>query len=141
MCTYDDVYEFLIEELKVKREQLTPDVSLRDRLGVEGDDFFEFEEAYARRFSVDMSAYRWYFHHGEEGFSIGGLLFKPPYDRVDRIPVTPTLLLESANAGRWPLEYPPHELPAVRYDGIVNVGIFLALGVILLFILMGRLAN
>ena len=52
MYTYDGVYEFLVEELRVKREQLTPDVSLRDDLGIEGDDFVEFEEAFARRFNV-----------------------------------------------------------------------------------------
>lgn len=91
-------------------------------LGVEGDDFFELEHAFAEHFKVDMSSYRWYFHHAEEGIAgLGALFFPPPNQRVRHIPVTINLLLESANAGRWALTYPAHQLPARRYDLVINL--------------------
>jgi hypothetical protein len=40
---------------------LQDDDDLFDRLGVEGDDAFEFMEAFAARFGVDVSGYCWYF--------------------------------------------------------------------------------
>jgi hypothetical protein len=56
-----------------------------------------------------MSGYRWYFHHDAEGTDPADLFFRQP--SYDRIAVTPRLLLESATAGRWLVEYPPHRAP------------------------------
>jgi hypothetical protein len=84
------------------------------------------EQAFAQRFSVDMSAYRWYFHHHDEGWltTPAGLFFRRP---TNRIAVTPRMLLESANAGRWLVEYPPHKGPP-RTVHLVAVGfVFLIL--------------
>lgn len=119
MYTYANVYAFLAEQLRVDAAELTPDISLRDDLGVEGDDFFELEKAFSQRFGVDMSE-RWYFHHRDEGFLFtpSRLFFRPPYSPI---PVTPKLLLECANAGRWILEYPPHKGPPRRYDVLATV--------------------
>ena len=129
MYSFDDVSAFLVKRLRVDPSELTPFTSLRKDLGVEGDDFFELEEAFAEKFRVDMSGYRWYFHHGEEGtwLSIGRLFFPAPYDRVVEIPVTPQLLLDSANAGKWIVQYPDHELPRRRYDSLIDQFVYLTL--------------
>ena len=121
MYSYTDVFTFLAHQHGVSPSKLTPETDLFHDLGIDGDDFFELEEAYAKRFCVDMSNYLWFFHHGEEGaFNLGGLFFPAPYCRVDRMPVTPKILLDSANAGKWILEYPPHEVPEHRYDIRIN---------------------
>jgi hypothetical protein len=75
-----------------------------------------------------MNSYRWYFHAKEEGGwnSLGALFFKPPYKRVTHIPVTPKLLQDAANKGRWDLQYPPHTIPKRRWDLIINGILFLA---------------
>jgi hypothetical protein len=39
---------------------------------------------------------------------------------VPRIPITLRLLREAVELGRWPLTYPPHSLPARRYDLLIN---------------------
>jgi acyl carrier protein len=110
MYDYAELYSFLAQQLRVDAATLGPDDDLVGDLGVDGDDFFELEQAFEQRFSVDMSAYRWYFHHHDEGWlsTPAGLFFRRP---KDRIAVTPRMLLESANAGRWIVEYPPHKGP------------------------------
>jgi acyl carrier protein len=121
MASITDIYNFIAERSSVNAEALAPDMDLCRDLGIEGDDFFELEAEFEKRFSVDMSTYRWYFHHGEEGwFSIGALFFKSPYLRVQRIPITPALLLQSANAHTWQLSYPEHQLPPRRLDLLFN---------------------
>ncbi len=122
MYTLDDVSEFVAKQTGVKRTKITPESRLVEDLGLEGDDFFELEHAFAQRFKVDISGYRWYFHHAEEGAaSLGGLFFPPPNIRVGHIPVTITLLLDAANAGKWTMEYPAHQVPPRRYDLAINL--------------------
>lgn len=106
------------------------DADVFGALGIDGDDGFEFIDKFAARFGTDMSGYRWYFHHGEEGWGIGGLLFRPPYDRVETIPITRAILVEAIRTGRWPIEYPPHVLPRFRWDVTINQAV--ALGVVVL---------
>jgi acyl carrier protein len=121
MYTLDDITEFVAKQTGVKPTNIAPESCLVEDLGVEGDDFFELAHAFAEHFNVDMSSYRWYFHHAEEGIAgLGALFFPPPNKRVGHIPVRITLLLDAANTGRWTLEYPPHQLPARRYDLIIN---------------------
>ncbi len=130
MASLGDIYNFIAESSGVKADKLTPDTDLYKDIGIDGDDFFELEAEFGKRFSVDMANYRWYFHHGEEGgFNIGGLLFKPPYSRVMRIPVTPELLLQSANAHSWLLTYPEHELPPRRFDLLFNLFFLGSIGI------------
>lgn len=88
--------------------------------GIDGDDASDFMEAFGARFDVDLDGYRWYFHHGEEGSNFGRLFFKPPYRRVVRLPITPDILVEAIEGRQWPLRYPPHELPDVRWDIRIN---------------------
>jgi hypothetical protein len=121
MYEYEDIYGFLVKRLGVKRAKLHEEIHVSDELGCDGDDFSELMDAYAKRFAVDISAYLWYFHQGEEiSMSLGASIFPPPNFRVERIPVTPRLLLESANAGRWLVEYPVHRMPRRRYDVLVD---------------------
>ncbi len=92
------------------------DTDLFERFGIEGDDASEFMETFASRFEIDAENYRWYFHHRDEGTNFGALLFKPIYERVKRIPITPDILIEAIESKQWPVAYPPHEVPPVRWD-------------------------
>ena len=108
MYDYAEIYSFLAEQSGIDAATLGPDDDLVDDLGIDGDDFFNLEQAFAQRFSVDMSAYRWYLHHHQEKMTPADLFFR----RIkNRIAVTPRMLLESADAGRWMVEYPPHKGP------------------------------
>jgi len=103
-----------------------------DDLGIDGDDFFELMQKYSDVYDVNMDTYLWYFHSGEEAHSgLGGLIFKPPYKRVKRIPVTPLLLTQFAKTGKWDIDYPIHKLPKYRLDMILN---WIILSGILIFI-------
>lgn len=134
MATLKDIYDFIADVSGVKVDKLKPDSDLNVDLGIEGDDFFELEAEFERVFSIDMSKYRWYFHHGEEGgLSIGRLFFKPPYSRVERMPITPELLLISVNLRRWPITYPEHHIPTQRLDIVFDkifFGIMAVVGLI-----------
>ncbi|HEV7330213.1 MAG TPA: DUF1493 family protein [Flavisolibacter sp.] len=127
MYRLEDIID-LVEE-KTGSEPVEEGTDIYSELGCGGDDFHELMERYAVKFGVDMSTYRWYFHTDEEGslFSIGGAFFKPPYERVRRIPITPKLLLEAANLGRWNLQYPEHTLPKRRWDMLINQVVFITI--------------
>jgi len=101
-------------------KNIRPDTDIYRDLKFAGDDFDELLADYAKTYNVDMRGYLWYFHNGEEGLSPGALFVAPPNARVTRIPVTPALLTEFANKGVWDISYPAHELPAKRYDHIIN---------------------
>lgn len=77
-------------------------------------------DAFATQFGVDDDDYRWYFHGDEDGMNFGGMFFRPPYLRVERMPITPDILIEAIDSKRWPLRYPPHQIPAVRWDIRIN---------------------
>ncbi|HKX87443.1 MAG TPA: DUF1493 family protein, partial [Flavobacterium sp.] len=85
-------------------------------IGCTGDDFSELMEKFSKIYEVDMNSYLWYFHHYEEGNGLGSSFFRAPNELVDHIPVTPKLLCEFAQKGKWDLIYPEHELPKRRYD-------------------------
>lgn len=103
------------------------DADLFERFGIEGDDASEFMDSFAARFGVDRQNYRWYFHHSDEGANIGALFFVPPYQRVHRIPITPSILTEAIETKQWPINYPPHNLPTARWDVRVNQSLILVL--------------
>jgi hypothetical protein len=126
MYQQDQINTFIEEQTGIFAIKQNDD--LLDDHGICGDDFHELMDAYAKRFHVDMTAYLWYFHADEEGAgtSAGSAFFKPPYERVTRIPVTPALLRVMANKGRWELPYPPHRLPRRRWDFILNQVLILA---------------
>ena len=132
----DDINSFLRKELGawIGKRSLGEDTDLFGELGVDGDDCGEFLQAFAQRFDVDMAGFLWFFHHGEEGYSPFSWIFPPPDRRVGRIPVTPGLLLASANAGKWAVDYPAYSLPKRRYDMIASWAL---LGLILCLVAIG----
>lgn len=132
----ENILSFLTE--LVGREKITLQTDIFTDLNVWGDDFHEMIEKYQKQFNVDMTAYLWYFHSNEEGQSIGGAFFRPPYDRVKRIPVTPKMLLDFANAGKWTIDYPDHVLPKKRYDLIINTVLVLGFFIILAIYLLNK---
>ena len=110
--------------------KIGPETDIYDDLGCVGDDFFELMEIYSNQFSVDMSEFLWYFHSAEEGLpGIGQEFFDPPYARVERIPVTPAMLTEFANSGKWHIEYPPHHIPKIRWDIRIDLIIFISIAI------------
>ena len=120
MTTITEIIEFVKE--RTGHAVVTEDTGIENDLGCCGDDFHELIEVYAVRFNVDMSGYLWYFHCTDEGMpGIGEWLFKPPYDRVKSIPVTPRMLFEYAEIGKWNLQYPEHKIPKRRYDTMINM--------------------
>lgn len=120
--TIEEIKHFIIEITSCSFEEIKDDADIDHDLGCTGDDFHELISEYSVKFEVNMHDYLWYFHTYEEGGfnSIGRLFFKPPYERVKHIPVTPTILLDSANYGKWTLIYPEHELPKRRFDILIN---------------------
>jgi hypothetical protein len=118
MYSQEQLDTFIKQKTGINQLKLTDDLCKEH--GVGGDDFHKFIDAYANTFNVDMTGYLWYFHAGEEGHNIGGIIFKPPYEKVTQIPVTPAMLLDFANKGYWDVFYPPHNLPKRRWDIIFN---------------------
>lgn len=96
-------------------------------------------DKYAIKFNVNMETYLWYFHHEEETIGwFGALFFKTPRQYVSHIPITPKLLLDSANAGYWIVQYPEHQIPKRRYDVILNRLFTLVLLIILIAIMVKK---
>ena len=103
------------------RKTLGLDIDLFREARIDGDDAIEFMCEYSKKFNVNMDDYLWYFHHGEEGLmSLGAIFFAPPNYRVNKIPITIRLLTNCANAGKWNIDYPEHNLPRKRYDILTN---------------------
>ena len=119
MPSFDEIAAFVREQTGFDR--VTPTARPVEDIGADGDDMFELMERYSERFGVDLSPYRWYFHHGEEGsWSLGGLFFDPPYKRVPHMPITVGMLHQFAEQKRWGIQYPQHQLPKRRIDMLIN---------------------
>ncbi|MNT62723.1 hypothetical protein D3C72_2004740 [compost metagenome] len=108
------------EEFWGKKLLASDDDDLFERFGIDGDDASSFMDGFGARFGINGENYCWYFHHREEGTNFGALFFAPPYRRVRRIPITPNILIEAIETKQWPLKYPPHQVPTVRWDIRVN---------------------
>ncbi|MDO6422800.1 DUF1493 family protein [Saccharophagus degradans] len=122
----EEIYAFLAEVGAVKKSKFHPESDFVKELGIEGDDFSEIIECFAEKYGVDMRKYRWYFHHGEEGWNLGALFIKPPYAQVQRIAVTPSILLQAAMTKKWPLSYPEHKITEGRPDITLNNILFVS---------------
>lgn len=101
-------------------QSLASDDDIFHNARITGDDADDFMVHFADKFGVDMTNYRWYFHHEEEGHNFGGVFFKSPDRQVDYIPITTALLAEAIRTRKWPIKYPAHELPSVRKDILIN---------------------
>lgn len=134
MYTIDEIIDFLVD--LSGNDKILADSDLFSEIRIVGDDFHEMIEKYANKYNVNMTKYLWYFHTDEEGqSSIGSLFFKAPYERVKRITITPTMLVDIANKGVWTIEYPNHILPKKRYDLLINQSIVIIFFVIIILIL------
>lgn len=133
MYTYSEINAFL--EKTIGEIPKSPDTDIFD-LGVVGDDFHEMINKYAETFNINMDEYLWYFHCDEEGMNIASIFFKAPYQRVKRIPVTPRTLLEFTKNKKWSFDYPPHNIPKVRYDMIIGNIIVLIIVLTILFLIL-----
>lgn len=120
MPSFDEIATFVSEWAGVERSALTEATTLQNDIRLYGDDMFAFILDYSKRFGVDLSGFRWYFHTCEGGYNIGALFFRPPNKRVKNIPITIGMLHEFAQGGRWNIPYPDHS-PGRRYDHLVNV--------------------
>ncbi|ACA99756.1 MULTISPECIES: DUF1493 family protein [Cyanophyceae] len=119
--TLTDIYRFIQQEIpSATGDRLNATTDLFGTFDIQADDCATFIEKFAQKFKVDLDGYLWYFHHGEAGLNLGGFLIKPPYERVERIPITPEILLKAATKRRWKLSYPDHTLPKKRWDMVVN---------------------
>jgi hypothetical protein len=97
------------------------DVDIFKDLRISGDDFHEMIFEFSKKYKVNMEDYLWYFHADEEGImNLGAFFFKSPYLRVDRIPITPNMLLQFARSKKWLINYPIRKIPETRYDLIFN---------------------
>jgi len=123
MYTSESIFQFLNKYSNGKPLHLETDIV--NSLDIYGDDIDELLADFANTFKVDMSQYLWYFHTEEEGQNLGGLFFKSPNRRVRRIPITPQMLLEFANTGKWNVNYPIHKLPKYRIDLLINFILFI----------------
>ena len=133
MITIEEIVDFTKKELKEK--DIFPDTDIFS-LGIYGDDMDEFLGSYHKKYNVNFDNYLWYFHNEEEisnNFSIGKIFFKPPYDSVERIPITPEILTKFANTKVWEIDYPEHQLPKYRYDVLIDQIIFGGLVLIILY--------
>ena len=96
-------------------------------MGIEGEEASAFFASYAEHFSVESEKMLWFFHYKTNGSPFWRRI--RPVDRDGRtfalIPVSPRLLADAANLGRWPLEYPTHKVHVSRWP-IVLMFIFLA---------------
>jgi acyl carrier protein len=136
MPSFDEIAVFISEYTHTDRSALTEETSLLGDLGVYGLDMYALLVRYSERFGVEISGYRWYFHTSEDGLSIGALFSRPPHKRVKHIPITIGMLHEMAQAGRWTIQYPDHNLPAYRLDVLINAVIFFGALVFVVFALV-----
>jgi len=130
VVTTEEMISFVQEYIGV--DEVKPETDIFSELRCTGDDFHELIEKYVKKYSVDMSSYLWYFHADEEGQNFGSVFFRPPYERVKRIPVTPQMLADFVNEGKWNINYPSHKLPKRRIDIFINLVLFL---VVLFFLI------
>ncbi len=128
MNKLNEIIYFVKDILGIDEIELESDIF---KLGVVGDNFHEMIDKYTKIYELDMTEYLWYFHADEEGQNLGAIFFKPPYLKVERIPVTPKLLAKYAKTKKWTIKYPKHKLPNKRYD--INISkIFLIISIILI---------
>ena len=124
--TFDEIVVLIREQTRFDGP-LTPDTALQTDLGLEADELYEFMAEFGRRFAVNLEGFVWYFHGSEDMFNPGGLIFRPPFRRVERIPITVGMLVGFVERGRWDLVYPRHVVPSLPWDIIITWVIF-ALG-------------
>ncbi|MGB3277928.1 MAG: DUF1493 family protein [Pseudorhodobacter sp.] len=107
----EDILALVLEHSGVKPEKLNP-ADIFGSSGMEGDGADEFLETFAEEFTVNLDEFRYYFHYiGDEPptsrrvFPVGSDGKEIPF-----WPITLDQLVAAAQAGRWQLSYPTHEI-------------------------------
>ncbi len=86
----DSVMEFVAQFTGIKRERLTPTLTLFGDLGVDGADGWELIESFGRQFRVDISDFRAHRHFG-------------PEERAGLTPIRISDLIASVQERKWTL--------------------------------------
>jgi acyl carrier protein len=107
----DAVFALIREERQCKPHQIALDKSLNFDLGMDGEDAVEFFQAFAKKFSVDMTELgeEWNLYFSPEGFdlfgALGGLLslFTAPAHTANgkKLPMRISRVVEAAESRRW----------------------------------------
>lgn len=102
-------------------------------VGHEGRASKRFLKLYAMRFGVNVSSYKWWFHHRDDGVLAMPLVAVDEAGEEIHIPLDAGMLAGFAERGRWDLAYPKHRLAlrsawwAVTVFGICALGLGYAL--------------
>ncbi len=91
------VVEFLVERLRIPREQLRPDSRLNQDLGVDGDDAYGLLIAFSEKFQVGPKGLTYLEHFGPEA-SLNPVTSWFP---KSKIPITVDDLVQSAVSRKW----------------------------------------
>lgn len=94
------ILDFVAGRAGAASRRIGPETSLAD-LGLDGDDALEFFDAFAARFSVDLSAFDPGKHFGPEGAFNPLSLLADRFKGRKREPVYVKDLIASASRGRW----------------------------------------
>lgn len=98
-------------------------------VGHEGKASKRFLKLYAMRLGVNVSPYKWWFHHRDDGVLAMPLVAIDAGGDEIYIPLSAEMLAGFAERGRWDLDYPPHRLAlrsiwwAVIVFGICALGL------------------
>lgn len=120
------------------------DADLFAAVGIDGDDAFDLMRDFAERFQVDLKDYRWYRHHGTEGFPLFSRFLRPPWPGT-LLPITVSQLERAATLHRWPAAYPEPAVPDAtiraywRWRRCLDLGTPLA--IILFFVVLAWLGG
>jgi len=90
--------------------------------GIAGDAADEFLLAFAGRFDVDLTKFRYYFHY--DGDELPGYPKAVARDAKGKphsfIPITLDMLIAAVERGRWEFDYPAFTLRTTRFPAWVN---------------------
>lgn len=109
------VIDFVAHHACARREQLKRDTTLFGDLGMDGQDGWEFMEAFGQEFDVDLSRFRADRHFGPEGLPVWAPLAwlfclpflmvhkpAPPEERAGLRPIRIEDLIDAAKTNSWP---------------------------------------
>ena len=100
---FEEVAAFVVEQLGVRLERVTPAARVENDLGCTGDDASELLEAFAAKFAVDLAGIEVRRHFGHEGcMPFLGFYWRWRYGyELGADQVTVADLHAAARAGRW----------------------------------------
>ncbi|WP_018606393.1 DUF1493 family protein [Uliginosibacterium gangwonense] len=136
MVEFVEIEQFVQEQTGRKRP-LAASLRLEEDLDITGDDYFELVDDFSHRFDVNTEHFLWYFHCKEEplGSNLGAWFFPTPDQQVERISITLGHLHHFAQAKRWDVSYPEHNISLKRHDIKLNNALYIGLPFLLISLL------